>query len=766
MMIVAITTSWATQTNLISGVTLPDVPASSLDLSSQTTFTADDNGWIVMVATEAIPSTTPTWAAINGSRGTQSPQSTFTASDPSTTTAPFVTCSSGLKINKYSPDVAIRFTGAEKASFLVSARSTSTNKEMDIALFTYNSATGAQTQVGDTKTTTSKDPQELIFNDLETSNIYVAYIYGGSGGQNGSLMEIALKAPTKTISTQEFAGVKKGATTVTANTDYTVDGTTITMSEDYAETTAPTDIKLINHITYTDESTTDKDVAVTLEENAAGTYFEGTATIGSTTYTVKVPVYIPTSAPTITTDLEAAYNVQKGQTQELSIVAENASSYQWYLDGEAIDGATSASYTYTAGSTIGATNEIYCEAINSAGSTNSTIATMTVTGSNACELTNIKFSNGAYGAIGSATYGAGTIAVPYIEGDEAPTVETSSVAVSDGATFSIDGNTFTVTAEDGTTTKEFTITPVEMTPLEVSADIATTSFTDVPSWVFNLYGYDSSKGLKFAKAVDDASNMRIALGNTRQYYFIGAAKSLTLTYTGTARKVNVYVNGTQVITNTNNSELGAIELDESAPCMVMVEAGAGTTGDGGFASYAIEAVPVPTTETITIPDDGVLTYVTENDLDFSTIDGDITAYAVTAVSATSATTAVVAQVPAGTALLIKGTAGSYDIEIAESASAITNLLLASDGTITGGDNIYAYSKTAKKFKKVASTVTIPAGKAYLQANAGDAIDIDFAGEATAVEAIAEAAEAVAPVKVVTAKGIQIGKYNIAGQQVK
>ena len=218
----------------------------------------------------------------------------------------------------------------------------------------------------------------------------------------------------------------------------------------------------------------------------------------------------------------------------------------------------------------------------------------------------------------------------------------------------------------------------------------------------------------------------------------------------------------------NGSEPYAAQLNVTSGEIAVPAGDVTITGSSAIVvSYVkFTPAPAPTTETITIPEDGVLTYVTENDLDFSTIDGDITAYAVTAVSATSATTAVVAQVPAGTALLIKGTAGSYDIEIAESASAITNLLLASDGTITGGDNIYAYSKTAKKFKKVASTVTIPAGKAYLQANAGDAIDIDFAGEATAVEAIAEAAEAVAPVKVVTAKGIQIGKYNIAGQQVK
>ena len=46
-------------------------------------------------------------------------------------------------------------------------------------------------------------------------------------------------------------------------------------------------------------------------------------------------------------------------------------------------------------------------------------------------------------------------------------------------------------------------------------------------------------------------------------------------------------------------------------------------------------------------------------------------------------------------------------------------------------------------------------------------DISLMPTATAVEAIAEAkAEVAAPVKVITANGVQIGNYNIAGQQVK
>ena len=100
----------------------------------------------------------------------------------------------------------------------------------------------------------------------------------------------------KTIDSQELGGVKKGETTLTASTDYTVNETTITLADAYKSVIAPTDVKLINHITYDDATTEDEDVDVTLTKN--GDFFEGTAAIGTTTYTVKVPV--DTTTPLLT----------------------------------------------------------------------------------------------------------------------------------------------------------------------------------------------------------------------------------------------------------------------------------------------------------------------------------------------------------------------------------------------------------------------------------------------------------------------------------
>ena len=71
-------------------------------------------------------------------------------------------------------------------------------------------------------------------------------------------------------------------------------------------------------------------------------------------------------------------------------------------------------------------------------------------------------------------------------------------------------------------------------------------------------------------------------------------------------------------------------------------------------------------------------------------------------------------IPAGTAVVIGGT---YYNKVSATATADTdgNVLLGSNGDVTGGEGIYALAKKndVVGFYPVASTVTIPAGKAYL-----------------------------------------------------
>ena len=503
-----------------------------------------------------------------------------------------------------------------------------------------------------------------------------------------------------------------------------------------------------------------------------------TNSIGSTSSTVcAVTATAPANPPVITTDLSAAYNVNKGSTLELSIVAEDASSYQWYVDGAAVAGATSDSYTYSA-TTIGSV-AVYCAATNAAGTTNSATATVTTVGSSACKLINVKYSNGFYAWItqpytdkdgNDINTGVYTIDSYYMEGEDVPTIDESSIEVSANATWAIADGKLTVTAEDETTKSVFTINePVAVTPLEGSGNY-TMYASD--TYVKARYGYKNESGKigwGMAKSTEEDVNPRISSGNSRMTIFLAEGNTkLTIKGSSTSdRNVDVFVNGTQVVSNTKLAKNGGtVDINLTAANASMVVISNRGNGDLHIQSITITPETAPATETITV--DGVATYITKNALDFTSVTG-LTAYAVTGVNdaKTSVTTEAVTTVPAGTALLVKG--ATADVPVVASAGDITNLLKESNGTVKGADNVFAYSKSALKFKKVATTVTIPAGKAYLviEGVSGDALELDFDGEATAVDAIAEASEAeAAPVKVIKNGKLYIGNFNVAGQQVK
>jgi len=101
-------------------------------------------------------------------------------------------------------------------------------------------------------------------------------------------------------------------------------------------------------------------------------------------YMRRLKVTYPQLPPTITTDLSSTASVTVGQAQDFSIVASDATSYQWYKNSTnstsgvtAIDGATSATYSYTA--SAAGTEYIYCAATNAGGTNNSTICAVTAT---------------------------------------------------------------------------------------------------------------------------------------------------------------------------------------------------------------------------------------------------------------------------------------------------------------------------------------------------------------------------------------------------
>ena len=115
----------------------------------------------------------------------------------------------------------------------------------------------------------------------------------------------------------------------------------------------------------------------------------------------------------------------------------------------------------------------------------------------------------------------------------------------------------------------------------------------------------------------------------------------------------------------------------------------------------------------------------------------------------------VTEVPAGAGIIIEAAEGSYDLPVIESADALDNDLLVSDGTVTGNGNIFALANGTQGvgFYKVANGQAVPAGKAYLNIAAEAREFIGFGGEATGIKMVENAA----------ANNGEV--FNLAGQRV-
>ena len=481
------------------------------------------------------------------------------------------------------------------------------------------------------------------------------------------------------------------------------------------------------------------------------------------------------AAPTFTSVTPSETNVVKGTASTITAVVEGNPdpTVTWYsCDDAEKTNPVEAGTGLVLNLTNDAMGTFYYYAVASNGvspDAESAVQTITVTGKKDCELTNIKFSNGAYGAIGTLSEGAATVTVPYLDGESDPTINESSIVISSDATYAIVGDVLTVTAEDGITKGVYTITKRAITPLTVTGDIATTTFDAVPDWAFNPYGFDAEKGVKIAKKVDDASNRRIAKGNTRMYFFIEPAVKLTLTSGSTgARDIKVYRNGVQLAKPTKSAaenESIDIELNATAPCMIMIESNQ-TGGDTGFTKYAVTAVSkveVTSAEwaTTTTPNYPV------------TFDANAKVYVVASAEGSIKLTQIT-EAPANTPVVVNAPAGSYTMmPVDEAAAIVTNLLkskTANDATAAVGD--YALgtwldgSNTVVGFGKLnaAGVANMTDDKAFIPASLlANAVDFlpfvigdEENGETTSINSIENS-----ELRIENSDYI----YNLAGQKV-
>ena len=199
-------------------------------------------------------------------------------------------------------------------------------------------------------------------------------------------------------------------------------------------------------------------------------------------------------------------------------------------------------------------------------------------------LTVVPFSNGAKGAINESDL---TVTVPYLNGTAVPTVVADSIQVS-GDTTNSTKPTATCNA-DGTITLKgidneeaiYSVVTHPLSAIAMTADLVT--FDGNELYIFAPYGWASDRGWKFAKKVNDETNMRDASGNTRIYMALPPADSVQLTSGTSARAVVIYVNGAKsdVKETAASGKTITIALSSTTNNFVAIESNQ-TSGDGGF----------------------------------------------------------------------------------------------------------------------------------------------------------------------------------------
>ena len=160
------------------------------------------------------------------------------------------------------------------------------------------------------------------------------------------------------------------------------------------------------------------------------------------------------------------------------------------------------------------------------------------------------------------------------------------------------------------------------------------------------------------------------------------------------------------------------------------------SGTCGFTEVKVYYEAIPRSVNATIGAAGYATFSSNYAVDFSATSIEVYTAAVSG-DKVILTEVASKKVPAKTGVVLKGETANANV--IASADALTgNELVVSDGTVKGGDGIYvlANKSAGVGFYKVASTVTIPAGKCYLSTIVTTAPDfLGFDGETTGINAV-------------------------------
>ncbi len=253
-------------------------------------------------------------------------------------------------------------------------------------------------------------------------------------------------------------------------------------------------------------------------------------------------------------------------------------------------------------------------------------------------------------------------------------------------------------------------TEISLTKTNIAANdylsAATNNWTSTQTYRgFTGYFYNmSSTGRKLTIKVKGANCFAVYVQNgtaNRQYTVkVGNNDAETVTHGGTGVEL---------------SKIFAIS-DPAVNTTIVLE------GNGSGSVYPVSIVFNPTVSA-TIASSGYSTFCSSYPLNCASLPDGLTAYQIKAANISGSTitpTQVTAAVPAGTGLLLKGTAGAdYDIPVAASGTALNDNKLVGVTTATaigGASTVYHYILKDGAFYH-ASAGTLAAGKAYLSLDA-------------------------------------------------
>lgn len=659
---------WANQTTLISGVTLPDIPEGTLNLSSQTDYTPDGNGWIVETSPkENIGS--KTWHSKLATDG-----GTASWTVPVGCTAPFVSSTGSFSrytIRSGARTHAIRFTGAEKASFLGS-RNSDTRKTV-VSLFSYVGTT--QTLI-ETKSVDSGSIGELLFNGLTASTTYIAYIYG-TATDNSDWYEFALKAPVTTYTVTYKAGAGTG--------DDVVDDNAAVVADCPNTFTAPSGKSFCGWNTESNGSGTPYAVGATVTSNL--TLFAQWSASHSVTYSLGAATggTVPTQA-----------DVAEGATFAVAAVPGNlvppsGKEFKCWNDGTN-DYNPGATYTMS-------TSDVTLTAVYQDKTYQGLTPTSTMDFDNPGTMfysvwfTNSNKMNQNFyvdAANGIAVFSAFALyqAKANSKISWMATDSGSSTAETWDATGNFKGSSYYFSSDDRAATVRAT---ERMHYYRVKGITGASALMGDKA---KMEAYLVTAGVVSADPVEEEA--------------ITAAGTLSITGLTASNEYIIKVYG-----DNGNSNVQFREI-----------------------AFSFTAVP---TVTVT-PAYAKTTYIAPYALDFSGVVG-LTAYVATDAKTAGVTMTPVTTVPAGTPLLLVGTASTdYNVPAIATASApATNLLLQGDGTTTFDGTTYDYILGSDgKFHQISSG-TVATTKAYLHLTSAPSgareLSIVFEDEATGVNEV-------------------------------